>query len=75
MKLLQQAAGIDKLRITGGEPQVTPKFDDFLLGVMQRPMNVSLNPLRFQQIARGGDLSTVLGGIDGLLRMASGSTG
>jgi len=75
VKLLQQAAGIDKLRITGGEPQVTPKFDDFLLGVMQRPMNVSLNPLRFQQIARGGDLSTVLGGIDGLLRMASGSTG
>ena len=37
VKLLQQAAGIDKLRITGGEPLVTPKFDDFLLGVMQLP--------------------------------------
>lgn len=95
--LLQQAAGIDKLRITGGEPLVTPKFDDFLLGVMQLPLddvsittngqllgkkravlresgirriNVSLdtlNPLRFSQIARGGDLKTVLEGIDGLL--------
>lgn len=32
--LLQQARGINKVRITGGEPLVTPKFDDFLLGVM-----------------------------------------
>jgi cyclic pyranopterin phosphate synthase len=97
VKLLQQAAGIDKLRITGGEPLVTPKFDEFLLGVMALPLadvslttngqllgrkreviresgikriNVSLdtlNPMRFQQIARGGDLGTVLEGIDGLL--------
>ncbi|MBV1879371.1 MAG: radical SAM protein [Pseudomonadales bacterium] len=37
--LLQQAAGIDKIRITGGEPLVTPKFDEFLLGVMQLPLN------------------------------------
>lgn len=37
--LLQQAAGIDKVRITGGEPLVTPKFDDFLLGVMQLPIS------------------------------------
>jgi len=95
--LLQQATGIDKLRITGGEPLVTPKFDDFLLGVMQLPLddvslttngqllpakrdvivesgikriNVSLdtlNPVRFRQIARGGDLDTVLGGIDLML--------
>ncbi|MCB1645093.1 MAG: radical SAM protein [Pseudomonadales bacterium] len=34
VKLLKQATGIDKLRITGGEPLVTPKFDDFLMGVM-----------------------------------------
>ena len=33
VSLLQQAAGIDKVRITGGEPLVTPKFDEFLLGV------------------------------------------
>ena len=32
--ILQKAAGIEKIRITGGEPLVTPKFDDFLLGVM-----------------------------------------
>jgi cyclic pyranopterin phosphate synthase len=95
--LLQQAAGIDKVRITGGEPLVTPKFDDFLMGVMKLPLedvslttngqllrekrdvivgsgirriNVSLdtlNPVRFRQIARGGDLATVLAGIDLML--------
>lgn len=95
--LLQQATGIDKLRITGGEPLVTPKFDDFLLGVMKlnladvslttngqllprkrdvivesgiQRINVSLdtlNPVRFRQIARGGDLQTVLDGIDLML--------
>ncbi len=96
---LQQAAGIDKLRITGGEPLVTPKFDEFLLGVMALPLddvgmttngqlllkkkgviresgikrlNISLdtlNPLRFKQLARGGDLETVLAGIDAMLDM------
>ncbi|MFT5209680.1 MAG: cyclic pyranopterin phosphate synthase [Flavobacterium sp.] len=94
---LQQAAGIEKIRITGGEPLVTPKFDDFLLGVMKlsledvslttngqlllkkkdvilssgiKRMNISLdtlNPIRFRKIARGGDLDTVLKGIDMLL--------
>lgn len=94
---LQQAAGIDKLRITGGEPLVTPKFDEFLLGVMQfnlsdvsmttngqlllkkqgiiqesgiTRLNISLdtlNPLRFKQLARGGDLETVLAGIEAML--------
>ena len=96
---LQQAAGIDKLRITGGEPLITPKFDEFLLGVMQLPLddvslttngqlllkkkeviresgiarlNISLdtlNPLRFRQLARGGDLDTVLAGIDAMLEL------
>ena len=95
--LLQQATGIDKVRITGGEPLIAPKFDDFLLGVMVlelkdvslttngqfllakkevieasgiKRLNVSLdtlNPLRFKQIARGGDLDTVLKGIDAML--------
>ena len=94
--LLQQAAGIDKVRITGGEPLVTPKFDDFLQGVMALPLkdvslttngqrllakravikasgikrlNISLdtlNPLRFRRIARGGDLDTVIRGIDAM---------
>jgi cyclic pyranopterin phosphate synthase len=95
--LLQQAAGIDKVRITGGEPLITPKFDDFLLGVSAlglddvslttngqlrlakksvivesglKRLNVSLdtlNPLQFKQIARGGDLATVVAGIDAML--------
>ena len=99
VKLLQQATGIDKVRITGGEPLVTPKFDDFLLGVMSmglrdvsmttngqllmskkdviaesglKRLNISLdtlNPLRFKQIARGGDLGTVLKGIDAMLAL------
>ena len=99
VELLQQATGIDKVRITGGEPLVTPKFDDFLLGVMSiglsdvslttngqlimskkdviaesglKRMNISLdtlNPLRFKQIARGGDLATVLKGIDAMLEL------
>ena len=99
VELLQQATGIDKVRITGGEPLVTPKFDDFLLGVMSiglsdvslttngqllvskkdviaesglKRMNISLdtlNPLRFKQIARGGDLETVLKGIDAMLEL------
>ena len=93
-QLIQAAAGIEQLRITGGDPLVTPKFDDFLLGVAALPlkdfslttngqlllskadvieasgisrMNISLdtlNPLRFKQIARGGDLETVLKGMD-----------
>ena len=95
--LIQEAAGIERVRITGGEPLVSPKFDDFLLGVMQLPLhdvslttngqllqkkrsviresglkrlNISLdslNPLRFKQIARSGDLKTVLAGIDAML--------
>lgn len=96
---LQQAAGIDKLRITGGEPLVTPKFEEFLLGAMELPLsdvslttngqlllkklgviresgikrlNISLdtlNPLRFKQMARGGDLPTVLNGIEAMLAL------
>jgi len=95
--LIQEAAGIERVRITGGEPLISPKFDDFLLGVMQLPLhdvslttngqlllkkrdvirasgikrlNISLdtlNPLRFKQIARSGDLKTVLQGIDAML--------
>jgi cyclic pyranopterin phosphate synthase len=95
--LLMEAAGIEKVRITGGEPLVTPKFDAFLRGVMAlgledvsfttngqllapkvpllrevglRRVNVSLDTLdadRFRQIARGGDLDTVLGGIEACL--------
>jgi GTP 3',8-cyclase len=97
--LLMSAAGIEKLRITGGEPLVSPKLDAVLVGLpalqlddvslttngqlLERKadqilgsgierLNVSLdtlNPLAFSQIARGGDLRTVLRGID-LMREA-----
>ncbi len=92
--LLVQAGGISKLRITGGEPLLSPKFDVFaagladleladiaittngqlierkseaLLGSAIKRANISLDTLdakRFSEIARGGDLATVLRGID-----------
>jgi len=92
--LLVAAGGIEKLRITGGEPLLSPKLDEFLPGAMQlglqdvamtsngqlitryadlllssglKRMNVSLDTLdasAFKRIARGGDLATVLAGID-----------
>ena len=97
VRLLIESAGIEKLRITGGEPLLSPKFDAFLPAVMQLPLddvsvttngqllprkaerivaaglqriNVSLdtlNALRFREIARSGDLATVLAGIDLML--------
>jgi GTP 3',8-cyclase len=99
VRLLVDAAGIEKLRITGGEPLLSPKFDallpavmnlplsdvsvttngqlitrkaDVILGAGLRRINVSLDtldPVRFRAIARGGDLATVLDGIE-LLRGA-----
>jgi len=99
VRLLIDAAGIEKLRLTGGEPLLSPKFDEFLPAVMQlglsdvslttngqllprkadliidsglRRINVSLDtldPARFRNIARSGDLDTVLQGIE-LMRSA-----
>jgi len=99
VQMLQQATGIDKVRITGGEPLVAAKVEDFLYGVMRlglsdvsmttngqlllakrdmieasdiKRLNISLdtlNPLKFRQIARGGDLETVLGGIEAMLEL------
>lgn len=91
---LIEAAGIERLRITGGEPLVSPKLEAFMAAVGQmglqdislttngqllakklpilvdagiRRINVSLDTLdasAFRGIARGGDLATVLGGMD-----------
>jgi cyclic pyranopterin phosphate synthase len=91
---LIEAAGIERLRITGGEPLVSPKLDAFLRGVSPlgladisltsngqlltrklplllesgiRRLNISLDtldPVAFRTIARGGDLPTVLAGLD-----------
>ena len=42
-QLLIDAAGIDKVRITGGEPLLSPKFDALLPALMQLPLtDVSL---------------------------------
>ncbi|MBK4995273.1 radical SAM protein [Pseudomonas sp. S37] len=90
---LIEAAGIERLRITGGEPLVSPRLDDFLAAVAKldlddislttngqllarklpqlhaggiRRLNVSLDtldPQAFRQIARGGDLASVLDGM------------
>jgi len=91
---LIEAAGIERLRITGGEPLVSPKLESFMTAVGQmglqdislttngqllakklpllvkagiRRINVSLDtldPAAFRGIARGGDLATVLDGMD-----------
>ncbi len=91
---LIEAAGIEQLRITGGEPLVSPKLDVLLRGVSQlglndisltsngqlltrklpllldagiRRLNISLDtldPEAFRRIARGGDLATVLDGLE-----------
>lgn len=91
---LIEAAGIERLRITGGEPLVSPKLEPFLrdvgaLGLADislttngqllarklpllldsgvRRLNVSLDtldPAAFRRIARGGDLATVLDGLE-----------
>lgn len=91
---LIETAGIERLRITGGEPLVSPRLDAFLAAVARldledislttngqllsrklpqlhaagiRRLNVSLDtldPQAFRRIARGGDLASVLSGMD-----------
>ncbi|WP_341963331.1 radical SAM protein [Pseudomonas sp. RC10] len=94
VEYLIEAAGIERLRITGGEPLVSPRFERFmsqvgrmgladislttnaqllsrklpiLLDAGIRRINVSLDtldPSAFRAIARGGDLATVLEGME-----------
>ncbi|WP_296271310.1 GTP 3',8-cyclase MoaA [Pseudomonas sp. UBA6323] len=91
---LIEAAGIERLRITGGEPLLSTRLEPFLRQVSQlglddislttngqllerklpllvecgiRRLNVSLDTLdagAFRGIARGGDLATVLAGME-----------
>ncbi len=94
VRLLMNVAGIDALRITGGEPLLSDRLEPFLLGLGAlglrdislttngqllarklpllvragvRRLNVSLdtlNPEIFGQIARGGDLNSILLGLE-----------
>ena len=94
VRLLVEAGGIDKLRITGGEPLISPKFNALLHSLSELALtdiaittngqflkkklpvirtaevsriNVSLDTLdhkAFRSIARSGDLTTVLEGIE-----------
>ena len=61
VKLLVEGAGIDRLRITGGEPLLSKKLDQFLLGVAELPLqdvgmttNGQLLPRYFDLIAQSG---------------------
>lgn len=94
ISLIVESAGIEQLRITGGEPLISNKLEPFLVGLgslnipelclttngqfleQKLPalidagvnrINVSLDTLdvaQFTEICRGGDLATVLRGID-----------
>lgn len=94
VEYLIEAAGIERLRITGGEPLVSPRLEHFMGQVGQMGLadislttngqllarklpillkagisriNVSLDtldPSAFRAIARGGDLATVLDGME-----------
>jgi cyclic pyranopterin phosphate synthase len=61
VKLLMDAGGIERLRITGGEPMLTPKFDEFLPAVMKlglKDVSVTTNGQfvlrKFDTIAESG---------------------
>ena len=59
--LLVEVAGIEKLRITGGEPLLSPKFDALLPAVMELPLrDVSLTT-NGQLLPRKADLITSAG--------------
>lgn len=97
-ELLVEVAGIDTVRITGGEPLIASSFDGFVqslealaltdvavttngqflfkkLPVLSNSpvtrINLSLdtlNPFAFRRLARGGDLDTVLNGLEEALK-------
>ena len=93
VELLRDVAGVEELRITGGEPLISPKLETFMGEVGQLGLNDislttngqllarklpllldagiarinvsldTLDPEAFRRIARGGDLATVLDGM------------
>ena len=54
--LLTEAAGIEKLHITGGEPLVSPKFDELLPAFMTQPLQDVCVTTNGQLLARKANL-------------------
>ena len=54
--LLMEAAGIEKLHVTGGEPLVSPKFDELLPTLMELPLKDVCVTTNGQLLARKADL-------------------
>ena len=61
VRLLVESAGIDKLRITGGEPLLTPKFDEFLPAVMKLPLKDVSVTTNGQFLSKKADLIAAAG--------------
>ena len=56
VSLLVHGAGIEKLRITGGEPLLSPKFDEIMPGVMALPLDDVALTTNGQLLPRKADL-------------------
>ena len=56
VRLMIRAAGIEKLRITGGEPLLSSKFDEFLPAVMALPLSDVAVTTNGQFLARKADI-------------------
>ena len=56
VELLIEAAGIEKLHITGGEPLVSPKFDELLPAFMKLPLQDVCITTNGQLLVRKADL-------------------
>ena len=61
VELLIEAAGVEKLHITGGEPLVSPKFDELLPTLMTLPLKDVCITTNGQLLARKADLIIAAG--------------
>ena len=61
VELLIEAAGVEKLHITGGEPLVSPKFDELLPALMKLPLKDVCITTNGQLLARKADLIIAAG--------------
>ena len=61
VELLMEAAGIEKLHITGGEPLVSPKFGELLQEFMRLPLKDVCVTTNGQRLAQKADLITASG--------------